>query len=63
MNQPRVRIKQGRASLIGGIAVALASFILWSGVAREFGAESAVWIILGGIVAGGIGIWIRVADL
>jgi hypothetical protein len=34
MSDTRTRIKPGRASLIGGIAVAVASFILWVAIAH-----------------------------
>jgi hypothetical protein len=63
MNQPRARIKPGRASLIGGIAVAVASFVLWFAISHELGVDSAAILVLGLLVAGGIGTWIRVADL
>ena len=63
MNQPRARMKPGRASLIGGVAVAVASFVLWACVTHELGADTTVMLILGLFVAGGIGTWIRVADL
>jgi len=65
MNAPatRARIKTGKASLIGGIAVGIASFVLWTAIARELGADSAPWLILGLLVSGGIATWIRVADL
>jgi protein-S-isoprenylcysteine O-methyltransferase Ste14 len=57
------RIKPGKASLIGGIAVAVASFILWAAVAHELGAATVPWLVVGALVAAGIGTWIRVADL
>jgi hypothetical protein len=63
MSQPRGGIKQGRASLIGGIAVAAASFILWAAVTHELGADTAAMLALGLVVAAGIGMWIRAADL
>jgi len=63
MIPPRARIKPGRASLIGGTAVAIASFILWAAVTHELHADSATTLILGLLVAGAIGTWIRVADL
>ena len=37
------RIKQGKASLIGGIAVGVAAFVLWTAVAHEL-AANACWI-------------------
>ncbi len=63
MSQTRARIKPGRASLIGGAAVAVASFVLWFAVTHELGADSTAVLIVGLLVAAGIGIWIRVADL
>jgi hypothetical protein len=63
MSQSRARIKPGRASLIGGIAVAVASFVLWAAVAHELGADTTGMLIVGLVVAAGIGTWIRVADL
>jgi protein-S-isoprenylcysteine O-methyltransferase Ste14 len=63
MNPPRTRIKTGPASLIGGIAVAAVSFILWVAVTHELAADTTPVLIVGLCVAAGIGIWIRVADL
>ena len=63
MNPPRARIKPGRASLIGGIAVSLASFVLWAAIAHELAADTPIVLGLGVIVSIGIGTWIRVADL
>ncbi len=40
MNPPRARIKPGRASLIGGIAVSVASFVLWAAVSHELAADT-----------------------
>jgi len=57
------RIKTGRASLFGGIAVAVAVFILWLAVTHELGATGAAWVIAGLAVAAGTGAWIRIADL
>ena len=63
MSGQRARIKPGRASLIGGIAVAVASFVLWAAVAHELGAGNVYWMIPGLCVAAAIGAWIRIADL
>ena len=63
MSHSRVRVKTGRASLIGGIAVAIASFILWAAVAHELAADTTGMLIVGLCVAAGIGTWIRMADL
>ena len=57
------RIKQGKASLVGGIAVGVAVLVLWTGVAHELAADSLPTMIVGVLVAAGIATWIRVADL
>ena len=57
------RIKQGKASLVGGIAVGVAVLVLWAAVAHELSADTIPALILGVLVAGGIATWIRVADL
>ena len=59
----RARIKQGKASLVGGIAVGVAVLVLWTGVAHELAADDAAVLALGVLVAAGIAAWIRVADL
>jgi hypothetical protein len=59
----RVRIKPGKASLIGGIAVGVAVFVLWGGVAHELAVDSVPVLGAGLLVAAGIAAWIRVADL
>ena len=59
----RVRVKTGKASLIGGIAVGIAAFVLWAAVAHELAADSFPVLGVGLLVAAGIGAWIRVADL
>jgi hypothetical protein len=60
---PRGRIKTGKASLVGGIAVAIAAFALWTVITRELGADSTPWLVLGLAVSAGVGAWIRIADL
>ena len=59
----RVRVKTGKASLIGGIAVGLAVFVLWVAIAHELAADGTAVIVAGVLVATGVGGWIRVADL
>lgn len=59
----QARIKTGKASLIGGIVVGLATFVLWVAIADDAGAATPAWIAAGAVVAAGIGTWIRVADL
>ncbi|HYZ31102.1 MAG TPA: hypothetical protein VE684_02330 [Crenalkalicoccus sp.] len=56
-------IKRSRASLIGGIAVAIGVLALWVALARDLQADGAGAILLGVLVAGGIGAWIWRADL
>jgi hypothetical protein len=63
MIRPRGHVKPGRASLIGGIAVAAASFVLWAAVTHELGADTTAMLAFGLLVAAGIGAWIRLADL
>jgi lipopolysaccharide export LptBFGC system permease protein LptF len=63
MSGTRARIKPGRASLIGGIAVGVAIFVLWTAIARQLQADQALWLILGLVVAAAVAIWIRLADL
>jgi hypothetical protein len=68
MSTPRARIKSGKASLIGGIVVGIATFILWMVIA---GTTGPAWLplatplgtALGAIVAVAVGTWIRLADL
>jgi hypothetical protein len=60
---PRARIKTGKASLIGGIAVGIAVLALWTVGTRELGLAGAGWMAGGVFLAVGIGAWIRIADL
>jgi hypothetical protein len=57
------RIKQGKSSLVGGIAVGIAALVLWTAIAHELAADSVLTIVVGLLVAGGVGAWIRIADL
>jgi hypothetical protein len=57
------RIKQGKASLVGGAAVGVAVLVLWIAIAHELAADSIPIVIAGVLVAGAIATWIRVADL
>jgi hypothetical protein len=57
---PAVPVKRSMPSLIGGIFTAIAVFVLWL---LLFGAGSVTTIALGLVVAGGLGVWIRLADL
>jgi hypothetical protein len=59
----RARIKQGKASLIGGIAVGVAVLVLWSAIAHELAADNVVTLLIGLLVASAVAAWIRLADL
>jgi hypothetical protein len=59
----RARIKQGKASLIGGVAVGVAVLVLWLAIAHELAADGIVGIATGVLVASGVAVWIRLADL
>ena len=63
MSQPRRSVKTGRASLIGGAAVGVASFVLWSLITHELGVDTPALLFCGLLIAAAIGLWIRVADL
>jgi hypothetical protein len=59
----RARIKQGKASLIGGVAVGIAVLVLWVAIAHELAADGVVAMAAGVLVASGVAVWIRLADL
>jgi len=59
----RRSVKAGKASLVGGIAVSVAVLLLWAAVAHELRADGVAVLAIGALVAGGIGTWIRLADL
>jgi hypothetical protein len=56
-------IKRSRASLVGGVAVAVGVFALWVALARDYQVDGAGMLALGAAVAGAIGLWIWRADL
>jgi len=56
-------IKTSRASLIGGIAVAIGVFVLWQALARDLGAGNFVSLVSGAGVGAATGWWIWRADL
>ena len=60
---PPGRIKSGKASLIGGVVVGVASFVLWAAIARDLGVDTVPCLVAGLVVSGAIGTWIRIADL
>ncbi len=63
MSTRRARIKSGKASLIGGFVVGVATFVLWMAIARDAGAGTPAWTAAGVAAAAAVGTWIRLADL
>ena len=57
---PQIHVKRALPSLIGGIFTAVVVFVLWL---LLFGTGSTPMILLGLVVAAGLGTWIRLADL
>ncbi len=55
-----IRVKRSMPSLIGGIFTAIVVFVLWL---LLFGAASIPTVLLGIVIAGALGTWIRLADL
>ena len=53
-------VKRALPSLIGGVFTAIVAFVLWL---LLFGTASLPMIVLGAVIAIGLGIWIRLADL
>ena len=56
----QAHVKRALPSLIGGIFTAIVVFVLWL---LLFGTGSVAMIALGALVAIGLGVWIRLADL
>ncbi|HEX2112766.1 MAG TPA: hypothetical protein VHM01_00025 [Alphaproteobacteria bacterium] len=56
----QAEIKRSVASLVGGIFVAIFVFVLWLLVLDGHGPLE---VISGLIVAGALGVWVRLADL
>ena len=56
----QAHVKRALPSLIGGIFTAIVVFVLWL---LLFGSASVAMVVLGALVAIGLGIWIRLADL
>ena len=63
MTAPRAHITTGKASLIGGIVVAIASMALWVAAMHEFGFSGPVMLVTGLLVSVAAGCWTRLADL
>ncbi len=57
------QIKRSRASLIGGVVVAVGVFALWAAIARDLAADGAGVLAAGAAVAALVGLWIWRADL
>jgi hypothetical protein len=57
------RISPGKASLVGGIAVGIASMVLWVAVTHELGFGGLVTLGVGLLVCAAVATWTRVADL
>ena len=63
MSMSRGHVTTGKASLIGGIVVGIASMTLWVAVTRELGFTGTPVLAAGVLVAAAAGIWTRLADL
>ena len=63
MSAQRGHVTTGKASLIGGIVVGIASMVLWVAVTRELGFHDTPVLAAGVLVATAAGIWTRLADL
>jgi hypothetical protein len=59
----RARVTTGKASLVGGIVVAVASMVLWQAVTHELGFHGMMSMGVGLVVSAAAGIWTRLADL
>ena len=57
------RIKKSRASLIGGIAVGIGVFVLWTAIARDLAADGTGSMLLGAVTGALVALWIWRADL
>ena len=63
MSTQRAHVTTGKASLIGGIVVAMAVMVLWVAATRELGFHGMLIVGAGLLVAAAAGIWTRLADL
>ena len=61
MSAPRVTT--GKASLIGGFVVAIATMVLWMASTHELGFHGNTVLVLGVTLAAAAGIWTWLADL
>ena len=63
MSMGRAHVTTGKASLIGGIVVAIATMVLWVAVTCELGFLGTLSLGGGAAVSAAAGIWTRLADL
>jgi hypothetical protein len=63
MSTQRAHVTTGKASLIGGIVVAMAVMVLWAAATRELGFHGMLIMGAGLLVSAAAGIWTRLADL
>jgi hypothetical protein len=63
MSTQRAHVTSGKASLIGGIVVAMAVMVLWVAATRELGFHGMLIVGAGLLVSAAAGIWTRLADL
>jgi hypothetical protein len=63
MSAPRGHVTTGKASLIGGVVVAIATLVLWLAVTHELGFHGPVALGAGLVASAITGIWTRLADL
>jgi hypothetical protein len=63
MRAPHGHVTTGKASLVGGVVVGIATLALWLAVTRELGFHGMPALIAGLAVAGAAGVWTRLADL
>jgi hypothetical protein len=57
------RINPGKASLVGGIVVGIATMVLWLAVTHELGWSGPMALGAGALVSAAVAIWTRLADL
>jgi len=63
MSTQRAHVTTGKASLVGGVVVAIVTMVLWVAVTRELGFYGTIGLGAGVAVAAAAGIWTRLADL
>jgi len=57
------KINPGKASLVGGVVVGIATMVLWLAVTRELGYGGAAVLGAGLLVSAAVAVWTRLADL